>query len=209
MAKSNPSTKVAYHHGDLRAALVEAALDELHRGGKLPSWRALARACGVSQSAPYRHFDSLEALEAAVAVACFERLGNAVIAAVSDLSPGTEPEVFLAEGLRAYVRFGTAHPAWYGLMFGSGFSFEAHPEAREAAKLAYTTLEAGVSFMGVTEVPAVAYAAWAALHGLVDLFSRVRLRPPLEDDGLLAEQVVAMIVAHVQAHVPPKATCEA
>lgn len=203
MPKSQRSTKAAYHHGDLRAALVDAALDELHRKGKLPSWRALARACGVSQSAPYRHFDSLEALEAAVAVACFQRLGDAIIAAVSGLSPDAGPAVFFAEGLRAYVRFGTVHPAWYGLMFGGSFAFEAYPEAQEAAKLAYATLEAGVSIMGVTDVPAAAYTAWVALHGLVDLFSRVKLRPPTGDEEAIVERVIAMVVAHVQARIPP------
>src|SRR5258706_12767161 len=62
--------KAAYHHGDLRAALVGAAMDLLEEGGEAElSLRAVARRAGVSAAAPYRHYDDREALVSAVAAA--------------------------------------------------------------------------------------------------------------------------------------------
>jgi AcrR family transcriptional regulator len=196
-------SRAAYHHGDLRAALVEAALKAVDREGELPSWRALARTCGVSQSSPYRHFASFEALAAAVATECFRRLVRGIADALARIPPDTEAKLIFAEGMRAYIRFGTKHPARYGLMFGGRFSFDAYPEAKQAATQAYAALEAGVSICGVRgeeRTTAVAYTVWVALHGLVDLLSRVKIGPPggAENHDAIAERVLGMVLAHVE-----------
>jgi AcrR family transcriptional regulator len=201
MAKARRRT--AYHHGDLRAALVEAALKAVDREGELPSWRALARTCGVSSSSPYRHFASLEALAAAVATECFRRLLGGVVEALTRMDYDRGPTHVFAEGLRAYIRFGTKHPAWYELMFGGRFSFDAYPEAEQAATQSYAALEAGVAICGVRgaeRTKAVAFTAWVALHGLVDLLSRVKVgsRGGTEDNDQLAERVIRMVLAHVE-----------
>ena len=67
----------AYHHGDLRDALVQAALQEAEQGGpEAISIKALAKKLGVSQPAPYRHFADREALLAAVTAEAFHKLTN-------------------------------------------------------------------------------------------------------------------------------------
>src|SRR5688500_20294568 len=74
--------RAAYHHGALRRALVESALPLLRAGGaEALTLRAVARAAGVSQTAPYRHFADRAALVAAVADDGFRRLRERLIAA--------------------------------------------------------------------------------------------------------------------------------
>jgi AcrR family transcriptional regulator len=183
-----------YHHGELRAALLEFALVSLDRDGTLPSWRALARACGVSQTAPYRHFANHDALQAALAAACFERLTASILQATRDVR---EPRGRLAAGLRAYLEFGRKHPSWYALIFERKPPSAAAPSGAAA----YHTLIAGVTACGVDDPPTVAFALWCALHGLTALTVRGLTAPvaPARADAAI-EAVIAMCLAHVEAH---------
>jgi len=184
----------SYHHGELRVALLEVALMSLDRDGSLPSWRALARACGVSQTAPYRHFANHDALQAALATACFERLTASILAATGH---ARAPRERLTAGLRAYLEFGRQHPSWYALIF------ERKPpsDAARSGAAAYDTLIAGVTACGVDDPPQVAFALWCALHGLTALTARGLTAPvaPARDDAAI-EAVIAMCLAHVEAH---------
>src|SRR6188474_3506406 len=77
-----------YHHGDLRQALVDAAIDLLREEGpEALTLRGAARAAGVSQAAPYRHFKDRRALVAAVADDCFRRLRLAMSESASQSPP--------------------------------------------------------------------------------------------------------------------------
>lgn len=96
----------------------------------------------------------LQALSVAVASECLRRLIDVNGQASSVLDPDLGPETFFEDGMRAYIRFGIERPAWYELMFGSRFAFDAYPNVKEAVVRAFVALEAGVSI---------------ALHGLVDL----------------------------------------
>ena len=79
-----------YHHGDLRRALVTAALNQLEKGGaESVGLRETARAVGVSPSAPYRHFDSRARLLMAVAAEGFRRF----FAVLRDARDAAAPEV--------------------------------------------------------------------------------------------------------------------
>ena len=103
-------TKTAYHHGNLKPALINAALKELaHEGLEGFSLRGVARRAGVSAPAVYRHFEDKEALLAAVASECAERLGAAMVEAVARCAPDDPLEQFRAIGI-AIVRFAVAHP---------------------------------------------------------------------------------------------------
>ena len=96
MSSMRTKRSAAYHHGDLRQALVAAALHALtHQGPADLSLRAIGRALGVSPRAPYRHFENKEALLVAVALegfAAFDAVMKRQLA-----SAGPDP-------LRAYVR---------------------------------------------------------------------------------------------------------
>ena len=103
------TAKRTYHHGNLRAALIAVALKEVARSGPESfSLREVARRAGVSAPAVYRHFADKEALLAAVAAECSERIEAALTAAVA--AAGPDPlERFRATGI-AYVQFAVEHP---------------------------------------------------------------------------------------------------
>src|SRR6478752_135745 len=104
-----------YHHGDLRRAIVQAALEILRETQSLEfSLRELARRAGVSHNAPYKHFADKRELLAAVSAAGFERLVKRMTSGI-----GGSPREQLFAMLRAYIDHGVENPALYSLMFGS------------------------------------------------------------------------------------------
>jgi AcrR family transcriptional regulator len=106
----------SYHHGDLRRALVNAAVSLLTKTQRWDfSLREVARCAGVSHNAPYSHFASKRELLAAVAAKGYEILRARVLTA---LRGKTKPADALKAILITYLRFGTGNPARYRLMFG-------------------------------------------------------------------------------------------
>jgi AcrR family transcriptional regulator len=111
---AKPRTK--YHHGDLRNALIEAALAIIAEDGPEGfTIRDAARRAGVSSAAPYRHFTDREDLLAAVAADCMQRLGDAMDRAIEAAGTGDPLAVYRATGI-AYVRFAAEHPAHFRVM---------------------------------------------------------------------------------------------
>src|SRR5246500_5514477 len=109
------SSKATYHHGDLRAALVRAAIELLEESGKTAlSLRAVARRAGVSPAAPYRHYADREALVSAVAGLGYRELAERLVEAHP--SPST-PEQLTSVAV-AYVQFALERPALFRIMFG-------------------------------------------------------------------------------------------
>jgi AcrR family transcriptional regulator len=114
--KVRPAEPGPYHHGDLRRALIAAALALVTEEQDWTfSLREVARSAGVSQSAPYNHFADKRELLAAVAVEGFHRLRDGIMSDVARLHPASEAFVAC---VRAYVRIGVENPALYRLMFG-------------------------------------------------------------------------------------------
>src|SRR5688572_5804005 len=150
------STSTAYHHGDLRAALLRAAGELLEKQGIAAlSLREAARSAGVSHNAPYRHFPDREALLAALAAEGFRLLAD------SQAAGGRE------RGL-AYVRFALAHPQRFRLMFGGVLPIGDYPELREQGRRAYQQLEEAFKDLG-EDARLAAAAAWSLVHGLANL----------------------------------------
>lgn len=160
--------KTAYHHGDLRAALISAGLQLLaERDADELSLREAARAVGVSATAVYRHFPDKEAFLAALAHEGLDRLADAQHAAYEGASEGDR---FDATG-RAYVRFALENPALFRLVFTSGPA--AGGEAQdvpEAMRFLRANVEerAGPGASGA-EIWAKVVRAWATAHGLAML----------------------------------------
>lgn len=168
--------KAAYHHGDLRNALVAAALKLLEKEGTADfSLRDLAKRLGVSAPAIYAHFADKDALMVAVAVAGFEKLKIALESAVQQ---NADPQAqFLGMG-RAYVQFGVAHPALYNLMFaGEELPTKRHqfPELQAAANGAFQGLTGmlgamqQMGFMRPGNADLDGFTVWAHVHGLTSL----------------------------------------
>lgn len=172
-----------YHHGDLRRALLEAALVILDRDGEAGlQLRDLARALNVSPAAPYRHFDSRAALLEALAVTGFQRFTKAMDAVVADSTPDT-----LRLGLgRAYVNFALEHPGLFRLMFSPQLRRDNRPGLRMAADAAFQTLRHVTGSDTCTDLIA-ALAAWTKVHGLAVLLldGQIASRAGEDSDALI------------------------
>jgi AcrR family transcriptional regulator len=188
-----------YHHGNLRAALVEAALGLVTREGvDALTLRAAARRAGVSPAAPYRHFTDKRALLAAVAEEGFRLLAVALREAGG---PGAGPlERFRGRG-RAYVEFATRHPSHFRVMFGRELAErETFPGLREAAADAFAALVDGMAEAqraGVVregDPRALGLTAWSAMHGLSTLLLDGRLQALY---GESVEELATMVGTHL------------
>ena len=153
-----------YHHGDLRNALLEAAMRILEREGEAGlGLRDLARAVGVSPAAPYRHFDSRAALLEALAVTGFQRFTRAM----EDVAAANAPDLLSAMG-KTYVLFALHNPALFRLMFSPQLKRDNRPGLRMAADAAFATLRR-VTGGNAGSGRVAALAAWARVHGLAVL----------------------------------------
>ncbi|MCB1729957.1 MAG: TetR/AcrR family transcriptional regulator [Halieaceae bacterium] len=165
----------SYHHGNLRAELLDTAIEQLQVvGADELSLRALARAVGVSQTAPYRHFADKGELLAAMATRGYRNLLQALRQAGE--RAGDCPTEQLIAFAHAYVDYAARQPQLFKLMFGPAVQpAERYPELREASRetflLVQTILNRGMQ-RGQFRQQDVAYlanAAWAGIHGLATL----------------------------------------
>jgi len=166
-----PASSHPYHHGDLRHALITAALDVIEaEGPHALSLRGVARTVGVSHAAPYRHFADRDALLAAVGVQGFEALSGQMQASAP--GPG-----WMASAAQAYVGFALAHPAHFQVMFSLGLSRQAHAALGQAGRTTLDQLvdsvarEQAVGNLRAGDPMTLALTAWSAVHGLACLLT--------------------------------------
>lgn len=181
-----------YHHGDLRSALIEATLamiqaDEAH----LIGFRELARRLDVSRMAPYRHFESVDALLAVVAEEGYEKflVDLDAVAAKTSLEKG---ERFIQLGM-AYVNFALKNPAHYRLLFDQKFFENAnYPRVQALAKKAFDVLKDVSSACiapnaSTRDKVMLANLAWASVHGLSSLLMNGQLRTVKNRDAFIRD----------------------
>ncbi|MFE3516819.1 TetR/AcrR family transcriptional regulator [Streptomyces sp. NPDC059166] len=162
-----------YHHGDLRRAVLTAALDAIAQSGPdALSLRDLARRAGVSHAAPAHHFKDRTGLLTAVAAEGFALFADALSQA---------PD--LRERGVAYVRFAAGHPAHFQVMFRPELLRADDPDLLTAKARATAALRAGVS-----DLPGAArgederlagIAAWSLAHGFATLLLSGNLTDPV------------------------------
>lgn len=186
-----------YHHGNLRAALIDTAVEQARGGGAAAVvLRDAARRTGVSHNAAYRHFTDRDELLAEVAdrgMAALEEAMRERLARVPDRDPVERAWQRLAETGRAYVHFALAEPGLFTTAFGCK-----EPPAREGAYGVLSgvldeLVDAGA--LPPERRPGAELTCWAAVHG----FATLSLQGPLRDlppeqreqqlDGLL-ERIV-------------------
>jgi AcrR family transcriptional regulator len=188
-----------YHHGNLREALVDAALTLIAEKGPAGFTIAeAARLAGVSPAAPYRHFRDADALLAEVALRGFERLAGALAIAWNNGLP--EPmRAFEALG-RSYLAFARGEPAYYAAMFETRIAFDAHPGLLAASDRAFTILREAADRLTAglpkdRRPPSLMMAlhVWALSHGIASLFVRSdpsRRKLPMSPEDLLEAGVL-------------------
>lgn len=167
-----------YHHGDLRSALVAAARDIVEREGpEEVSLRAVARAAGVSQAAPYHHFADKQALLAAVAADGFREFREVMLERAGEAAAPYQRLKGLGLG---YVAYGVAHPALFRLMQGPAFQENGiYPDLDAARQKSYLPLANAVAdcLPGASreKIRAACAGAWSIVHGMAILASDGRL----------------------------------
>lgn len=197
--------RASYHHGHLRQALIEAGLDVLKGSSAQDlSLRDLARRTGVSANAVYRHFDSKEALLAALAAEGFRRLQAVQAQAVAG-QPDADAGLRVAG--RAYVQFAIDHPALFRLMYGGFTAGQTAPELVDAsmagmqAAVAMVAAHVGLPADDARVLPHV-LLAWAITHGLGHLALGGQLQYFGPDVGALIDEVFELAQVVQPTHRP-------
>lgn len=190
------TSKRPYHHGDLRAALIDAGVALLREVGPAAlSLRAAARTAGVSAMAPYRHFADKDDLLAGVAAHGFQLFSDALGGAAA-----AQPDAvhaLRAQGV-AYVRFAISEPALFRLMFGPVIGGPAGLEALKGAGApAFNQLRAGVAAAIPGLEPQAAedfvLACWSIVHGLSCLMVDGKIPPPEDLDGAVERMLCLLL----------------
>jgi len=185
--------KQGYHHGNLRQALVDAALRLIEEQGPQGfSLSDAARAAGVTPAAVYRHFNGRDDLIAECARQGFEIFGDLLEHAYAGGKP-TALKAFEATG-RAYLAFARKFPGYYMSMFESGVNYNASPELARASERARAVLTRAAEALSQhipenRRPPAAMFAnhIWAMSHGIVELFARGKpgVNAPFPPEDLL------------------------
>lgn len=178
-SRAKPRT---YHHGDLRAEVLRAAEKILETEGvDALTLRAVARAVGVSHTAPKNHFGDLQGLLSELAAVGYRRYGRALLSAMD--AAGADPRIRMRAMGRAYVAFAVAQPGLFVLMFrGERLDMtraslqEAVEDTRRALRAATVSVASDVSPL---ELAARATASWSLVHGFAMLLLDGRLRHTL------------------------------
>lgn len=175
MSRSLPKNVGGYHHGNLQAALEDAALDllETTSAAKI-SLREVARRAGVSHNAPYHHFGDRAALLRALGVRGMAALLAAQEEAVAEA--GTPVERVRALGL-AYVRYAAANPQAFALVFDPDYCAAGTPSAEMAPLIARNEDLLGTEVAALVLEPgwegrdpmALSAALWSTVHGMAQL----------------------------------------
>jgi AcrR family transcriptional regulator len=188
-----------YHHGNLKEALVRAALELIAEKGPAGfTFADAARWAGVSPAAPYRHFRDRDALIADVARRGFDAFAAALSKAWDDGRPDLM-SAFDRLG-KAYLDFARREPAYYSAMFEAGIAPDTDPLLREAGDRAFGVLRMAAEKL-VALIPAqgrppammVALHIWATTHGIASLFGRgdaARRTLPMAPEDLLEAAVL-------------------
>ncbi len=189
-----------YHHGNLKEALIRAALELIAEKGPAGfTFADAARWAGVSPAAPYRHFRDRDELLSSIAQRGFEQFEALLTQAWDDGRPDTVT-AFERVG-KAYLRFAREEPSFYSAMFESGLPVDANPTLQAASERAFGIIRAAAERLaalappGVPRPPAMMMALhiWSMSHGVASLFGRgdaARRKLPMSAEDLLEAEVL-------------------
>ena len=192
----------SYHHGNLKEALVRAALELIAEKGPAGfTFAEAARWAGVSPAAPYRHFRDRDELLADVARRGFEEFEARLAKAWDGGRPA--PQTAFERVGRAYLAFAREQQAYYSAMFESGIPLEKNPALVQAGDRAFGILREAAEAILAT-MPAkgrppalmVALHIWSMSHGIASLFGRgdaARRKLPMSPEELLEAGVLVYL----------------
>jgi AcrR family transcriptional regulator len=184
------TTAKRYHHGNLKAALLEAALELARAGGPdAVALREVSRRAGVSHNAAYRHFADRDALLQAVCERCMGALARLMEVGITAVDPGDRSLAAARARLRAtgsaYIEFALSEPGWFRTAFavppGLGYLDDGQGVGEKGLgplELLGEQLDGIVAAGGIPSErrPDAEFAAWAGVHGLAMLLLEGPLR---------------------------------
>ena len=167
-----------HHHGDLRAALVQAGIELLGEGGKEKlTLRKCAARAGVSHAAPAHHFDGLGGLRAAIAQEGFRLFRLSMLAACDDDNPS---DLDRLKGIcSGYLNFAIQNPALFDLIFSSAPMAGLESDLKQGTAFSYEVLRnACAPFVPRGQDPMVIETqVWSLIHGYTHLYMASRFGP--------------------------------
>lgn len=178
ISDSDNKKRLSYHHGNLRDALIAAAVDILSTEGiDGLSLRALAKATGVTQAAPYSHFRDKDDLLAAVAEGGFQRLA---LQMAEDATGADSTTQRIERLMTSYIHFAQNNKPLFGVMFGREISdMKKYPTLAMTAGKSYALISAALSRQpgGAENTRFLSLAIWSLCHGLTTLIIENRVAP--------------------------------
>lgn len=197
---SGPGKRGRYHHGDLAAALVDAAIEVIgERGVRDFSMAEASRRLGVAVSAPYAHFADRNDLLAAVAVRAYQQFYAAVVPAAE---AGLAPADRLAAMARGYVRFAAANRPLFEVLYEAGLDKTRHPEIEAAEQPIDDSFMTCVNAISGGPGPAageLALALEATAHGHAALLLDGGQQPTAKDVERTAERAARATRALIES----------
>ena len=190
------------HHGNLKQELIDCACKLCERDGytKL-SIRTLAKESGVSQTAPYRHFETKEALYASVATDGFKKLHRACYI---DINKKVTKKHLVEKGCK-YIEFGLNNANTYDLMFGTAVGdFSNYPELLESANSTYENMKSAFSKLANEDDEAIAFKCitlWSMIHGLVGILRKVQLVGDNYEEDIGPISTASLIANNLEVHL--------
>ena len=191
-----------YHHGNLKEELIACACKLCDRDGytKL-SIRSLAKESGVSQTAPYRHFETKECVYAAVATVGFKKLNELVFFD----SPKKITKTKLVANASKYIEFGLKNANTYDLMYGTAIgNFADYPDLLKSANETYDNMKDSFASLADDSEQIIAFKCitlWSMLHGLVGIIRKVNVVGDDYDDSAGPISSANMIANNLEEHL--------
>jgi AcrR family transcriptional regulator len=201
-SKQGPGGPRGYHHGNLKEALIRAALELIAQKGPAGfTFAEAARWAGVSPAAPYRHFRDREELLASIALRGFEAFEQMLARAWDNGRPNALAA--LDRLGKAYLAFARTEPAFYSAMFEAGIASDTNADLQVAGDRAFAILRQAAEAL-IADMPArtrppalmLALHLWAMAHGIASLFGRgdAARRPlPMSSEDLLEAGVLVYL----------------
>jgi AcrR family transcriptional regulator len=195
---SQPGEHRHYHHGDLRAAAVAAAVIEVQEVGiSAASMRRIARRAGVTHAALAHHFTDKTGLFTAVAAEGFRRMAAAI-------GPAAAGDRGFLSGGAAYVRFGLENPGFYEVLFRPSLCHQDDPDFKQARTEAFDilygsarrSLSNACASDAVTEadVASLVIAGWSMSHGYTTLLATQNLADRPSGDIFRGVELLASLL---------------
>ncbi|MEB3030434.1 TetR/AcrR family transcriptional regulator [[Mycobacterium] nativiensis] len=195
-------TRTGYHHGDLRAALIDSGLQLTRTGGpEALTIREATRRAGVSPNAAYRHFTDREALLGAVAIAIQDRMAARMLEPANIRSSArSRAQTQLRTVGLGYIEFALDEPGWFAVAFFGGSDLSTlngdglAPPFRALVEALDAMVDTGV--LQPDQRIGAEWPCWSAVHGFAELALRGPLRgTPRPDLEALAQRTVDCIIA--------------